>query len=449
MFLKHIIKKRRWRYPLNTLIFLIVVGTLANYTPWVRGWFSDLRWIAGNIVKMNQQGIPLSDYSMYLERMSLDESTPEGGELKKRFDIWYSSVTKLYPDFQVNYKNVPDDQNGFLKILEWQDERKDEKNDPNLTKLQLPSQFQDALDLKIKNIPSNTLIEIENYLKFQQRSIARAMAIGQMPEQSCSGISSSQRYPLVSLAKEIANHLSLKALVEASRGDSAAALKTMQALQGWGNHYIHIETPTMLDSTLATAIDRKMQGIVYLKILPLISKNEFDYVQWSELFIDKLNIEQRWFHMLKGEWHFIIHKTLPATPGDPITFLDTFTTDWHYRAGPNGIYDSEEAIKAKSTSLMHLSVGNRALHEALFLGISSYRSGYLKSQALLQQYEVAFTLKKFEAEGRKLDELDQEIIKTLPLKVTPDIRLSIDFDKRLISVSDPKKIISSIEALEF
>ncbi|NOX98485.1 MAG: hypothetical protein GXP30_01940 [Verrucomicrobia bacterium] len=57
----------------------------------------------------------------------------------------------------------------------------------------------------------------------------------------------------------------------------------------------------------------------------------------------------------------------------------------------------------------------------------------LRVRATNQQYRLAFILKKFEAEGHDLKLLDQATLNSLPTQILPNLKLSIDFDKRQIT----------------
>ena len=67
--------------------------------------------------------------------------------------------------------------------------------------------------------------------------------------------------------------------------------------------------------------------------------------------------------------------------------------------------------------------------------------------AVMRQYEVGLELRKLEASGHDLSNLDDDTLNSLPLQVHPEIRLAIDFEKRLID--DPTGKIDRLEPLRF
>jgi len=56
------------------------------------------------------------------------ENSPRAKNLQRKIDEWFPQALKKYPRLQVQYKNVPDDQNGFLKIIEWEEESNEERD---------------------------------------------------------------------------------------------------------------------------------------------------------------------------------------------------------------------------------------------------------------------------------------------------------------------------------
>lgn len=143
------------------------------------------------------------------------EEDSQAIELQKMIDEWYPQALKKYPRLQVQYKDVPDDQNGFLKIIEWEEEFEDERDWDGM-----PSGLEELLETEERNGSAlqEKLREVEAYLKTKQVMLDRAMGIGLMPEQSVKGIPD-KRSVIVSIesiefARYIFDHLRLKAALE-------------------------------------------------------------------------------------------------------------------------------------------------------------------------------------------------------------------------------------------
>ncbi len=441
---KNLIKKRRWRYPIYVFGFLLVVGTVGEFLPWTRGWFHDLRWVAGQIVNMQRKGFSFSEQDEYLQSLIPTEDSPEGIELKQQFDDWYSGVIERYPKLRVDYKNVPEDENGILHIYQWQEEVRSEKNragksDAELRKIipssSIPDKFLEMAYAGSDNVPPENYGQLEAYLTNRKEIIDRAITIGLMPNQSTSHLPIPQLPPflLVSWAKEITDLLALNALLEAEKGDADAALQSMKAVRGWGKHFRDCEAPTLVQSTLGTAIELRVRRLIYWKILPLLSEKDLDLSQWAALMKNKESAQQLWMRRMRGECLYISYTTSYWSPGDSNNLKDAWAETTNYLIDPDNGY--LHAADNKLESPYSLSVGNRLIHYGICRGFTEYTEGFIRSQIELKQIEIAFMLRKLEAEGQDLMALNQKTLETLPLDVLPDIRLVIDFDKRMISFS--------------
>ncbi len=418
--------------------YLIILGIVAENQPWGRGWWHDFKF--------------------YLKQKSPsytppDENSPELAALQKKIDAWYPQILERYPLLKVEYKNVPDDQNGFLKILEWQE---DAEAMEKWEQTNLPDKFTDILQSENKKnaFPDNTLSEAKAYLKKHQNSIVRAMKIGLLPDQSNAGISPDRLFlKSISFTKNIADHLKLKACIENEEGDLKSAFQTFRALNGWADHFGEIETPTLIITTLSMAIRLSFQAHIHSRILPQLSNNNIhskQWKQWSELIILKNDVPKNLIHMWRGEWqhvvnaHWIKVELLKMDPQDYEALLTAYTEDLYDRVDPRTLFNpSFPPPRAHK----HLSRKSILILDLFNLGVSAYGSGYLRAHTILQQYQLAFTLKKLEAESHDLTQLDQTTLDSLPTQILPDLHLNIDFNKREITA--PKNKISNPKTISF
>ncbi|MCF6313902.1 MAG: hypothetical protein L3J39_15760 [Verrucomicrobiales bacterium] len=413
---------------------LIILGILAENLPWGRGW--------------------LHDFTHYLKQKSTsytppDENSPEMAALQKKIDAWYPQILERYPRLKVEYKNVPDDQNGFLEILEWQEEViGQDRWEP----MALPSKFDKILTLENGNaLISNELIaEAQEHLKKHQNLLARAIKIGLLPEQSIAGVSPNRILPLsLALGKNITDLLKLNALLEAHNNKSDAAYTTMKAMRGWALHYLNIETPTLLHSTLGIAILLNNQSTIHSQITPLLPPNQVNLFEWSKLMRFQNSLQDHWLQMMRGEWNVCL-KTIVAehllndNPVDPIAQLDSYTAAMASLTDPKFWSSPKWEGPLPPDKLSRKSSGT---YEMAKLGMSAYATGYLRSHTILRQYQIAFALKKLEAEGHDLTKLDSTTLDSLPTQILPDLRLTIDFKQRQITA--PKNKVPDTKRISF
>ncbi len=443
---KGVVKRYGWRVLICSLGLLLIAGIVADNLPGSRGWFHDMKWdleLKGRSAwaKITSSDFDLGSYP--------GEGSPQAIELQRKIDEWYPQALERYPRFQVQYKNVQDDRNGFLKIIEWQEEFELE----NIWDA-IPEKFDGLLEMRKGNGSASPelLSELETYLKTKQDLLDRALVIGLLSEQSVKNIPS-KRYIFTSVdfVMNIINHLKLKVILEAGRGDAAEVMKTLTAIRGWINHYSGIETPSLIFMTLSVAIQNHLNPLVYSMVLPNMELEGFNYDQGAKLLNNEIDRQAQWVNMWRGEWHSCVKALLPmelphVNLRDPIECMEVYSSFMNDLADPKQI---EVVGLSMPPPPEHLTVKSRALIELLDLGISAFGDGFRRSMTLQRQYEVAFTLRKLEAEGQDLSSLKEAATKELGLQVLPDIRLSIDFDKRLVSVPEGKGMISDIEPLAF
>lgn len=399
---------------------LILFGFVAEHQPWGRGWWHDFKFYL-------KQKSP--------SYLAPDENSPEMQALQQKIDEWYPKIIEQYPLLKVEYKNIPDDQNGFLKILEWQ-EQLDAQESWDL--VSFPDKFNDLLQLGSNNIsiPDQKIHEAEEYLKNHKILLNRAMKIGQLPDQSVANISANRYWPTsLPFSSSIFGHLKLKALLEAYRGDEYATLQTLKAILAWGHHLSGIETSPLTIAPRGIALQSQCLKTIHEQIFPLLSDKKLIFSQWTEIMETDLNILNQWQHLLRSEWHIVLKTMIPSyllseNPRDPIAFLEVYTIAISDLSDPaalttTGITFTPPAIK--------LSRKSHGVYEMTTMALQPMAHASLQIQATNQQYQLAFTLKKLEAEGHNLNSLGQQTLDSLPTQILPGLHLAIDFNKRQIT----------------
>jgi len=442
MKLKKIISHSGTHFLLCILGYIAVMGTIAENQSWGRGWIHDLKhYIECRSNGINPEALP-------------DDDSPEILELQGKVERWSPQIFEAFPQLKLEYKNIPEGQNGFLKIIEWTEEFDTEEK--AAMHMEIPSDIDDIYDTLIgtkkrrkhKTLSSTHIETVEAYLKSKNNALDRAIAIGSLTHQSCSKIPPDRYFPLqISFVKNIADNLKLKALVEAKQGKVDASFQTLKALQGWGNHFGNIESPSMISSALSTAIFVGSVELTYSKILPMISEDTLDYNRWSELIIFEHKSQENWTRMFRGEWHssiksqWMLKELIRYNPRDMEALI------WEYSRVLHQLSDPKTFIKTGTNTPVisdHLTRKSRHMLDTLLLGMTAYESGYLRSQVTLRQYELAFILKKIEAEGKNVNSLDPYTLNALPTQIVPSMNLIVDFNERTINaptgISNPKTI---------
>lgn len=154
------IKKFLWQFSLCVVVYAVVMGIIIENQPWGRGRFHDLRWAAELKIRDIWADYTSTDFD---PETYPGEGSPQAKDLQRKIDEWFPQALERYPRLQVEYKNVPDDQNGFLKIIEWEEESKKEELDWD----GIPSGLNELLELEERDSSAllEKLREVESYLK--------------------------------------------------------------------------------------------------------------------------------------------------------------------------------------------------------------------------------------------------------------------------------------------
>lgn len=373
-----------------------------------------------------------------------DENSPDVQALQQKIDKWYPKIIEQYPRLKVEFKDIPDEQNGFLKILEWQEEvLLPVKEEPMKGVLfELPAEFLSRIDWD--HLLANPE-EIKSFLAPKQIILDRAIAIGLLPEQSAKGISPNRHlFRNISFNTKIAEYLQLKAIAEANRGDVNATLKTVKAIHGWINHFCNTETPYLMTTTISIPMRLGLQSTIHDQILPRLAKEDIDYAQWIDLTKPGQDIQQQWLSMWRGEWYVITTSKWNANIlaqenlQDPIALLGASAAVFNALSDP-AVLRNQDAWQIPPPP-SGLSRKSRDFYKVQFENpmVNEFGKGMIRSKAILRQYELALILQKLEAEGQDLKALNEQILDSLPTRILPGIDLTIDFDKREITAPADK-----------
>ncbi len=449
------LKQPRWLIPICVLGYLIVMGIVAENQPWGRGWIHDLKYSAQCEFSRGSFNSGPSEYAVEFDIYEYpDEPSEEIQSLQQKIDQWIPEAIKTYPNLEVNNNSVPDDQNGFLMFIEWREEI--DSLEHKWKYLDMPEDIKaisDALFSKEKNeaISNEQILAVETYLLSKKGVLDRALVIGLLPEQSNANIVP-DRYMMLSLrfSKNIVDNLKLRALMEAKRGDFEAAFLTLKSIRGWGNHFGDVEAPNLIMTTLATAIHLGVQNTLHSQIIPLLLEAKEDLTPWAELTSYNNDNQKQRSRMWRGEWHFCMKALwwkqvlLDYNLRDIMPLLATYSSMVNDFADPEKMTSSASEMPSIPD---HLTRKSQKIIELFLTGLEAFETGYLRAQAVLKQYELAFTLRKLESEGQDLKTLDQNTLDSLPLQILPGNGLTINFDERMISVPEDK--FHGAEPLEF
>lgn len=229
---------------------------LASWNPW--------KW----------KGDGLHDNYFKLQKSKDPADQQKLAQIHKFADEWFQRILERHPEMAVTYKDVPAEQNGFLKLFDLFD-RFDGQENP----YKIPQELSDYFS----NPERWNAEAAKTYLAQNRALVDEIRSIGLLPEQSVKGLDPLRLgFFSVNLARRSSNILEMEARLAAERGDQAAALQSMLAVQGLANHFDQIETPSLLHATVGIFVRLTAQDFLFSQILPALPPESRDIAAWEK-----------------------------------------------------------------------------------------------------------------------------------------------------------------------
>jgi hypothetical protein len=321
--------------------------------------------------------------------------------LQQRAQIFYEQLLIRYPELAVPLKVIPNERNGFLKLLEFSESRKDSV-DP-IRNFELPQTLEDYFDDTTK---WNT-VEAAAFLTREKSTIDEIRAIGLMPESSSNGIAVDRWWQIPGqLTQNCAKALMLHARLAAEEGDIATALESIRAAKGLVDHLTHLETPTLLGAIVHIGIQRRLEDFVLTEVLPSLPAGQIDPAAWENVLRPTVHPPAEFARIMKGEWSVGVRIFLL-----PVLLDDD---DPHPLPDPGALLDAHAAPfreivrvfqSAKSTDwptlplpppgdLSQLSKTSQVMAKAFQIHSASLRDGWKHAQSESGLTQAAFAILK-------------------------------------------------------
>jgi hypothetical protein len=206
---------------------------------------------------------------------------------------WHEELLERHPQFRVEFKDVPDEENGFLQFLMLSDEL-------GGAALDLPGDLREML---AGDAPWNPKL-VEKWLAENEDLFSRLLAIAEAPEQSIKGIEAERLLaPNAKLAIEIGRLLTAAGRLRTEEGSSDQAVHLYQAVINFARHFEDVELPTFLSQTIALLVRGQAHHNVRQNLLPHLAHDHAALQTWRELLsaFYALNIDGP--RLLVGEWN--------------------------------------------------------------------------------------------------------------------------------------------------
>ena len=270
---------------------------------------------AGNHPEIGSESAELHSSTWKIhERDQSPERRLSREEVDAKASEWFEFLLERYPWLQVNFREVPDDENGFLLYLELLE---DYQGGPDGTTLPLPA----AILSMLENPESFNAEVLAKWLENNQGLMDRILAVAEAPDRSVSGlahhdISFIEARPAV----QIADLLMLEARLSLKHGDPGRSMRNYKAAMNLAEHFDGTETPSLFSKTVAIILRKNTHEHFVREVLPTISNNPDSLADWriavrhDEEFSDSLKT------LRTGEWHISTRSMiLPGLVSDGAT----------------------------------------------------------------------------------------------------------------------------------
>ncbi|MEO5913487.1 MAG: hypothetical protein ABIS50_04590 [Luteolibacter sp.] len=369
---------------------------------WSMDWFEesyeDLMEWKHNPWKRNPDGFGGHTFELLGSKDPRDQA--KASELRRLVEACHQKLLLRFPELAVTMKSIPDDQNGFLKWLDLLDKIK-AANPKVVPGIDFPKELDDYFNHQ----GAWNAETAKTWLAQQKLLVDEIHAIGLLPEQSVNGIPI-DRWGFIAarFGKNCEEILVLEARVAAEQGDVAAALESVRAAKGLADHFIGIETPTLLAATVNILMQLNLENHVLRDIIPALPAGQVDPAVWEKVLNPTVSSPAEFARLMKGEWSasnrqwllpFLLDAEGPDCPPDGGDALDFYalrfleTVRSHETAT---LTDLPTLELPPMSDPSHLSRSSRRVVEILSIGASAWRKGWDCSQSKFAMTQAAFAI---------------------------------------------------------
>jgi len=318
--------------------------------------------------------------------------TGKGPDLNRQnVDALYALISGLHPEFDVTWKGVSDDRNGFLKWQEFETRLGG--------KLDLPKELQDLNYQTTPRDQSKLADELEKHLGL----LDDIRTIGLLPDQSAKGIRLRDwGMTGASVPTRACALLCLQAESYAAKGAREAALEDLRAAMGIASHFDKIETPSLLQETIAILIRLNVQDVFLKHILPVLEIPPHELGEWEKVVAPPAASPKDFGILLRGEWHVSLRYLMlpqmirgddPHEAPDPERFIEGWTAEFKQRidvCDSSTLSNLEARFAAVPPVTTSMSKQSRALLDVSLIGNRSWVGGWIRAQVIQARTAAVF-----------------------------------------------------------
>ena len=304
----------------------------------------------------------------------------------------YEQALERYPELAIEYRNVPDEENGFLKWLEFSEKFENEA---------------DLIDVIRESFREGNEAQAKLWLAENRELMDEVRAIAHLSQQSVAGISAERQLLLNgSVFLSFQDAFLAEARFAALEGDVSQALESVQAARGLTSHVGEVEKKTMISETLRILGELSIGRVVMNEIIPTLPADEVDLDAWQQAVELRPRSSSEMAEVFRGEWHvsseallfpILVNGEDPQQPSDPADVVDAYSQLFLTIIERN---EGERIMDAESRSFedeaeldfSHLSYRGEALLAGVSNASQSWERGTMRSRAYAGVHEAAFAI---------------------------------------------------------
>lgn len=219
-------------------------------------------------------------------------------EVQRMAEEWYRELLARHPEFQVEFKDVPDRENGFLKFLDLADFLS--PGEPHAA--QLPTS-----DEMLEMLAGKTEFDaalVNGWIASNPELYERLLDFAEAPDQSVQG-QSMERYHFIAarLPHQTGQLLVASARAAMERGDPEEALRLYRASVHLADHFDGVEIPSLLGKTVSVLVRLNALSSFQEHILPQVIDDPESLATWRRSLPRVESVNDTAPPLFTGEWN--------------------------------------------------------------------------------------------------------------------------------------------------
>ena len=260
---------------------------------------------------------PEDNHSSLRTRTRTDKELISSADRRRAKDLAVQKIHKdlleRYPEFKIQYRDVPDELNGYLQLIKFAANHSDEILPDNLSHM-------------LKSGESWDGEQVAAWLSKHPDFMEEIFRIAELPDRSMKDAEPDREQRLSNSARNMIAQggylLAAKSRLLFEAGDHESALRYMRGALGICDHLTQIEAPSVLHRIYATHLQRTTLTNFSTSFLPKLEGDPVALRKWRDAIYPPKDIQSEFYRTIVGEWNFLMGTYLPRMLEDYPGYTD-------------------------------------------------------------------------------------------------------------------------------